>query len=97
MRALLILLACLLPSLSTGCGMMSAGRDMADSTLDTMTPRDRDYRDDANLSGDYNDEWKQVGKEGRGNMPVEREWDGLTKHWMSPKAQAIESNLGYGY
>lgn len=43
------------------------------------------------------DEWDSVRKEGRGADATEKEWDSWTPKLMSPRAMAIERNLGYGY
>lgn len=99
MRPVLVLLLGLCASLSAGCSMLNDGKESIDATADAFTPRSHDRRDDINgVNGQtFNDEWSGVGKEGRGTEAREREWDGLTKYTMSPKAQAIERNLGYGY
>ncbi|GIX04527.1 MAG: hypothetical protein KatS3mg114_0396 [Planctomycetaceae bacterium] len=42
----------------------------------------------------YVDQWEYVGKDARGVRPMEEDPDPL-KHWLrSPKAAAIERNLG---
>lgn len=41
------------------------------------------------------DKWSQVGKEGRGNRPLEDENDPLKPFLMSDQARQIERNLGY--
>ncbi len=41
------------------------------------------------------DKWSSVGKEGRGNRPLEDEHDPLKPFLMSPQARQIERNLGY--
>lgn len=86
MRGFVLMLVC--------CGILSGG---CASMEDAFKPRDRDYRDDVNDGEEYHDEWDSVRKEGRGSDPSEKEWDPWTKHLMSPKAMAIERNLGYGY
>jgi hypothetical protein len=43
---------------------------------------------------DFKDNWAQVGKEARGNRPLEDDGDPLNKWLRSPKAAAIENNLG---
>lgn len=45
-------------------------------------------------NADYRDAWSQVGKEARGNRPLEDDHDPLNKWLRSPKAAAIENNLG---
>ena len=87
----LLALCCSLP----GCAMFNDGKESVDATANALKPRDHDYRDVVN--GEFDDEWSGVRKEGRASEPTEQEWDGLTKHMMSPKAMAIERNLGYGY
>lgn len=44
---------------------------------------------------EYHDDWKSVGEEARGEMPRQKETDGLTPLLQSPEARAIEKNLGY--
>ncbi len=41
------------------------------------------------------DRWGGVGKEGRGNRPMEDEHDPLKPYLMSKEARDIERNLGY--
>lgn len=96
MCRLAVILLLLGSSLScTGCALWDAGKDVTKAGADQFKFRDRDYRDDANLDDNYNDEWGGVGKEGRGHEPMEHESDGLSKWWASPKARAIERNLGF--
>jgi hypothetical protein len=88
MRGILFVLMCCASGLLAGCATMSDG---------TLKARDHDYRDDANDATAHHDEWDTVRKEGRGAEATEQEWDSWTKSLMSPKAMAIERNLGYGY
>lgn len=90
----LIGMAC---GLATGCAMLDDGKESVAATANAMKPRDHDYRDDANDGDTYLDPWKGVGEEGRASEAKEHDFDALTKHVESPKAQAIERNLGYGY
>lgn len=96
MRPLLVFAICLAVVPSAGCALTSAAKEVADSGSETFKVDSRDYRDDSN-SKDFGDEWGGVGKEARGATAREKEWDGLTKYMMSPKAMSIERNLGYGY
>ena len=41
------------------------------------------------------DKWASVGKQGRGNRPLEDERDPIKGMLMSKEAQDIERNLGY--
>src|SRR5258708_2160091 len=97
MRRTGFVLICVACGLSTGCALMNDGKESVSATANAMKPRDHDYRDDANDGDSYHDEWEGAGKEGRAAEAKEHEWDALTKHVMSPKAQSIERNLGYGY
>jgi hypothetical protein len=45
-------------------------------------------------TAEYQDKWASVGKEGRGSRPMEDEHDPFNKWLRSPKAAAIENNLG---
>jgi hypothetical protein len=78
----------------SGCMLASAGRDVTEGTIDTFTPTGHDYRDDANSSGDYVDNFSFVGREGRGHEAKDHQSDGWTNFLSSPKARAIENNLG---
>jgi hypothetical protein len=42
----------------------------------------------------YHDEYKVAGDEGRADLPREKETDGLSAWMESPKARAINKNLG---
>jgi hypothetical protein len=44
---------------------------------------------------DYHDEFDGVGQEGRGHQAMEHESDWLSRFVESPKARAINRNLGY--
>ena len=44
--------------------------------------------------GDYHDESDLVGREGRGDQSIERAPDGMGSWLYSPKARAIQRNLG---
>jgi hypothetical protein len=83
MRPFVLLLACLACGLPAGC--------------QSFRPSARDYADEANDPDGAHDEWDSVRQEGRGTDATEHEWDKWTPKLMSPKAMAIERNLGYGY
>lgn len=51
------------------------------------------YQEDA--IKEYHDDWKIVGEEGRGELPREKETDKLTPWLQSPRARAIEKNMGF--
>ncbi len=53
------------------------------------------YKHQENQMSEYEDDWKNVGTEGRGEMPRQKETDKLTPLLQSPEARAIEKNLGY--
>lgn len=55
----------------------------------------RAYKHQESAITEYHDDWKNVGSEGRGEMPREQESDKLTPLLQSPQARAIEKNLGY--
>lgn len=77
---------------SSGCALGDLGKNIADSTVKMFKPTSRDYFDESDVGVD---EWSQAGDEARGDQAKEHESDGLTKYMSSPKAQAIERNLGY--
>lgn len=85
------------PGVFTGCAVTDAGKNIADSSLDVLKPNARDYRDTVNDPAEFHDEWSEVGRDGRGSTAREHEWDKLTPVMMSPKAMAVERNLGFGY
>lgn len=77
---------------STGCAMMSLGRDAVTRTAKMFTPDSRDYDDGSDESGK---EWEFVGDEGRADQQRERDPDPWFKRYlMSEKARSIEHNLG---
>ncbi len=78
-------------SLLTGCALVDTGKDASRDTWKLFKPRPTDYRDPTQ---DKDDQWALVGKEGRGDRPIENENDPLKKWLMSPKARNIERNLG---
>lgn len=74
-----------------GCGLAQMGQD----TARMFTPNGRDSNDGDDIyDGRMTDEWSVAGKEGRGDRPIEREADGLTKYLSSDKARRIGRNLG---
>ena len=95
MRRPLMVLLCVSSFLLTGCNVMSEGKRTAKTAADGFAPRSRDLDSDDNRNGgEYVDPWRFVGKEGRADEQMEHESDGLTKYMSSPKARAIERNLG---
>jgi hypothetical protein len=91
MRRATSFVLCLSMLSSAGCTLFSTNKS-GDSTASTP----KKPRPERRLDNDLNDEWDYVGHEGRGHRPVEHEWDRWTPYLMSPKARAIEQNLGYG-
>lgn len=85
MRGILFVIICCACGLSIGCATTN------DSNL--LNSRNHDVND----SPEHHDEWDSVRKEGRGAEATEKEWDSWTPNLMSPRAMAIERNLGYGY
>lgn len=81
-------LVALLPA---GCAVVNAGRDALHSTWRVIKPRPHDYRD---ATQEDDPVWGNVGREGRGNRPLDDEHDPLKPYLLSPKAQAIERSLG---
>jgi hypothetical protein len=55
----------------------------------------RAYNYQANAIKEHHDDFKNVGEEGRAELPREKETDKLTPLLQSPQARAIEKNLGY--
>lgn len=53
------------------------------------------YKHQENAMSDYHDDWKNVGAEGRGELPRQQESDKLSPLLQSPEARAIERNLGF--
>lgn len=83
---------CWLCLCSSGCAVADLGKSIATSTAKMFKPSSRDYFDESDVGVD---EWAQAGEEGRGDQAKEHESDGLTRYMSSPKAQAINRNLGY--
>lgn len=61
-----------------------AGCQMVRNLRDKLTKDQEDFQDD----------YKVAGEEGRAELPREKETDGLTPFLESPKARAINKNLG---
>jgi len=74
-------LGCLLLVVS-GCGIVQ-------ETARMFQPTSSDYSDFDIDDGKATDEWSVAGREGRGDMPVSREKDGLTDLLSSDKARRI--------
>jgi len=77
---------------AAGCTGFGSTGDMMHESFRIFKPRVSDYRDHTQ---EEDDEWEAVGKEARGNRPLENENDPLKEWFMSPKAKAIERSLGY--
>lgn len=81
---------CLFVSQS-GCAMLSPIQDASSSMWRAFKPRGNDVR----MAGDEaTGEWDFVGIEGRGDRPLDREYDGFDYLLKSPKHREIERNLG---
>ena len=91
--AVVLMLAVATGSLA-GCGIMQAGKQITQASFRQFSPKTSDYADPTNDGSDSADEWDFVGSEGRGDLPRDKESDGLTKWISSPKARSIERNLG---
>jgi hypothetical protein len=82
-------LIALLPTL-TGCAVFKPIQNVSKATWSAFKPSSWDYAPGDDATG----EWDFVGIEGRGDKPLEREYDKLD-YWMkSPKHREIERNLG---
>lgn len=66
-------------------------RDTFRQTYDALEPTAGGYD---NSTDDSTDQWSFVGKEARGDRPVQAENDPLKPYLMSKKARHIERNLG---
>ena len=64
-------------------------------SLTGCTLAQKAYKHQENSITEYHDDWGNVGTEGRGEMPRQKETDKLTPLLQSPEARAIEKNLGY--
>ncbi len=82
-------------SVGNGCALLNQTQEFTRQSFRAMTPRSSDYYDPSEA---VEDDWSIVGHEGRGDTPLEQDpdpWWG--KYIMSPKARAIEQNLGFQY
>ena len=77
--------------LVTGCTLIESSKKATRETMRTLRPKPADYRDGTEDDGE---EWAWVGKEARGDRPMESENDPFKPYLMSPKARSIERNLG---
>lgn len=83
MRRFLLILACCACGVLPGCQTMNRRAMSEAERTESLNPKD------------YHDEFDVVGREGRGHQAMEHESDGLTKWIESPKARAINRNLGF--
>ena len=90
-RILMSVTAAAMLSLPTGCALVDKGKEVSRQTWKVFKPRPTDYRDPTE---EESDEWEFVGKEARGDRPLEKEPDPIKRLIMSPKARNIERNLG---
>ena len=81
----------LLLPIVAGCQLTEHGRTVTRQTLRTFKLRPNDYRD---TSTEEEDKWSFVGKEGRGDRPLDDEGDPWKKFLLTRKARDIERNLG---
>ncbi len=90
MRTLVRLaLIALLPPL-TGCAVFKPMQDASKAMWSAFKPSSQDYAPGDDATG----EWDFVGIEGRGDKPLEREYDRLDYILKSPRHREIERNLG---
>ncbi len=84
-----LILITLLPGL-TGCAIFKPINRMSSAMWTAFKPSSADQSNGDEATG----EWDFVGIEGRGDRPLDREYDKLD-YWMkSPKHREIERNLG---
>ncbi|HBH53760.1 MAG TPA: hypothetical protein DDY91_17880 [Planctomycetaceae bacterium] len=84
-----------LTPLAVGCLMLVvSGCGIVQETTRMFQPNGADYSDFDIDDGKATDEWSIAGREGRGDMPMAREKDGLTDIISSDKARRIARNLG---
>lgn len=93
-RSLSLLFLAGLFALPSGCALMDATKEFGRQTKRTFTFRPGDYRD---LTEEETNDWTEsVGKEGRGNQPLEKDPDPwFANLFMSEKARSIERNVGF--
>lgn len=77
----------------SGCAAMKSTHELTRQTLRQFSFRPTDYRD---TTEEKEDPWSQVGLEGRGNQPRQKEPDPswLRNLLSSAKARNIERNVG---
>jgi hypothetical protein len=85
-RNRIVWLALLLSLASTGCASLGPN-GKAWRWLQSGDP-------DNDNNEKFKDKWSQVGQEGRGGRELEDEHDPFNNWLRSPKAAAIENNLG---
>ncbi len=90
-RTLLLTVALLAAAWSSGCSLTGTTSSFFRQTWSVFRPNPTDYRD---TSEEPDDEWSAVGREARGDRPLEKENDPLKKFLMSEKARSIERSLG---
>jgi hypothetical protein len=90
--ACLIVLGLLL-AWQSGCLLMESAKEFGRHTKRQFTFRPGDYRD---LTEEEADDWVgEVGREGRGDRPMEKDPDQWWRTFMmSEKARSIERNVG---
>ncbi len=82
----------LFSSLQTGCAIIDAGNNLFQFSWNAVKPRPTDYK---NPTDDDGSEWDFVGQDGRGDRAKEYDPDRWWKKYVSsPKANAIERNVG---
>ncbi len=74
----------------TGCALVEPIQQASRGMWSSFKPNSNDYRDGDEATG----EWDFVGIEGRGDRPLDREYDKLDYFLKSPKHREIERNLG---
>jgi hypothetical protein len=88
-----VLLLVVLAISQTGCALMEPVQTFSRGIGKTLKPRGTDY---SSPGDDVDSQWDFVGVEARGDRPIEIDNDPFRNGLMSPRARAIERNLGIG-
>ncbi len=77
---------------ATGCAALEPVGNAWRTSMSSLRPRADDVYD---AQDDEGEEWvKSAGEEARGDRPVDWDDDPVREWWLSPRANAIERNLG---
>ncbi|MBI1315034.1 hypothetical protein GC176_27400 [bacterium] len=90
MKPFLSLTLITLVSSLTGCAVFEPMQQATHGLWTAFKPSSSDYDNGDQATG----EWDFVGIEGRGDRPMDREYDKLDYFLKSPKHREIERNLG---